>query len=418
MTSFVLLAALMLIVALAFVLTPLLRTKTARSSTGETRKLLEVLESARQGGLLSESEYAAKRAELGQRALDEINQSKPVRTQTAFYSALLIALLLPATTILLYRTVGTPAALQPGAETNPTSPTDHGQNIEKAITSLAAKLKKNPGDAEGWALLGRAYEATQQFDKARDALKHAYDLTKGDPDVTVAYAESMALASKSRRIEGEPRKLIDEALKAAPDNNRGLWLLGISEYQQGKYNDAITAWNHLLRVVPKDSDIVESVKKQIAQAKAVRDGKAKPAPDATAQTASAAPSQPSAGETAAATSGSPRLRVEVALDPKLKSKLSPNDVLFVYAKAASGPPMPLAIQRMSASKLPVTVTLTDGMGMLPSMQLSKFKQVVIGARISKSGNALPQSGDLQVLSKPLAVTTATPIKLTIDQVVN
>jgi cytochrome c-type biogenesis protein CcmH len=109
--------------------------------------------------------------------------------------------------------------------------------------------------------------------------------------------------------------------------------------------------------------------------------------------------------------------VEVALDPKLAGKLAPGDVLFIYAKAASGPPMPLAIQRMDATKLPVTVTLTDGMGMLPSMKLSQFPQVVIGARVSKSGNAMPQSGDLQVLSKPMAVTTTDPIKLTIDQVV-
>jgi cytochrome c-type biogenesis protein CcmH len=105
------------------------------------------------------------------------------------------------------------------------------------------------------------------------------------------------------------------------------------------------------------------------------------------------------------------------LDPKLAGKLAPGDVLFVYAKAASGPPMPLAIQRMDAGKLPVAVTLTDGMGMLPSMKLSQFPQVVVGARVSKSGNAMPQSGDLQVLSPPIAVTTTTPIRLTIDSVV-
>ena len=109
--------------------------------------------------------------------------------------------------------------------------------------------------------------------------------------------------------------------------------------------------------------------------------------------------------------------MEVALDPKLAGKLAPGDVLFVYAKAASGPPMPLAIQRMDAGKLPVAVTLTDGMGMLPSMKLSQFPQVVIGARVSKSGNAMPQSGDLQVLSQPIAVTTTASIKLTIDSVV-
>lgn len=418
MALFVVFAALMLVLALAFVLAPLLRAKRAPgTSTGATRELLKVLESAHKGGLLSEPEYAAKRAELGQRMLDEIDAPAPTRSRGAFHAALLIALFLPASAILLYRAVGTPEALQPGAETNAATPADHGQNIEKAIATLAEKLKKNPGDAEGWALLGRAYEATQQFDKARDALKHAYDLTKGDPDIMVAYAEALALSGQSRRIEGESRQLVDSALKVAPDNERGLWLLGISEYQQGKFDDAIATWQHLLRVVPKDSDIVDSVNKQIAQAKALRDGKKPPATTSSATESVASDTTvPAAADSATAIS--PRLTVEVALDPKLKAKLSPNDVLFVYAKAASGPPMPLAIQRMPASKLPVTVTLADGMGMLPSMQLSKFKQVVIGARVSKSGNAMPQSGDLQVLSKPLAVTTTTPIKLTINQVVN
>jgi len=124
----------------------------------------------------------------------------------------------------------------------------------------------------------------------------------------------------------------------------------------------------------------------------------------------------SAATPAAAESG-PHLQIEVALDTKLKDRLAPDDVLFVYAKAANGPPMPLAIQRLPASNLPVSVTLTDGMGMLPNMKLSQFPQVVIGARVSKSGNATPQSGDLQTLTAPLPVTTGTPIRLMIDQIV-
>ncbi|MEO6688877.1 MAG: hypothetical protein ABIS07_03580, partial [Dokdonella sp.] len=85
------------------------------------------------------------------------------------------------------------------------------------------------------------------------------------------------------------------------------------------------------------------------------------------------------------------------------------------ARAASGPPMPLAIQRLKASQLPITVTLDDSMGMLPTMKLSMFPQVVIGARVSKSGNAMPQSGDLQALSAPLDVHRSEPIALTIDK---
>ena len=407
MFVFILLAALMLAAALAFVLTPLLRGPRANTAS-EARRLLGLLEASHKNGILSDAEYTAKRAELGERLLGTLDTPPPPRR--GYASAVAIALILPAAAIVLYRIAGTPAALAPGAETTAQAPADHGGNMEQAIAALAAKLKQNPGDAQGWALLGRAYEATQHFDQARDALKRAYGLAKGDPDVGVAYAEALALASPTRRIEGEPRQILDAALKAAPDNERGLWLLGISEYQAQKYDSAIAAWKRLIGVLPKDSDVVPSVQQQIARAEAERDGKPVPA----AQTASTAPAE-TAG-TAAPAEG-PQLRVEVALDPKLRDKLAPGDVLFVYAKAVQGPPMPLAIQRLEASKLPVTVTLTDGMGMLPSMKLSQFPQVVIGARVSKSGNAMPQSGDLQVLSKPIAVDTKDSIKLTIDSVV-
>jgi cytochrome c-type biogenesis protein CcmH len=414
---FFLCVVLMVGAALLFVLPPLLRQRTSHANPGaETRRLLDALNAARTSGILSEVEYAAKRAELGDRLLAAIDApvSVAASSRTSFYVALGVALLLPATAILLYRAIGEPRALDPAAlvASDTQAPADHSQDMQQAITNLAAKLKQNPDDAEGWTLLGRAYEATQRFAEARDALKHAHDLSANDPDVTVAYAEALALASDSRRIDGEPRQLIDAALKVAPDNQRGLWLLGISDYQAKKYDAAITTWKHLLTVLPKDSDVAGSVQNQIAQAEAERDGRAPPAEEETTASAAEAPIT-----SAPAIADGPHLTVEVALDPKLKDKLAPGDVLFVYAKAANGPPMPLAIQRTTADKLPLTVTLTDGMGMLPNMKLSNFPQIIIGARVSKSGNALPQSGDLQTVSQPLAVTTTTPIKLTIDQVV-
>jgi len=401
MALFVILAALMLAAALAFVLPTLLRAHGNNGLTSHQRKL-KALNDAQAAGILDAAEYAAKRAALGEAVLDDLHA--PARgSRGARGVTLAIALLLPASAVLLYRYVGNPRALDPAALT---APADHGQNMEQAITDLAAKLKQNPDDAEGWSLLGRAYEATERFAQARDALKRAHELAKDDADITVAYAEALALAGDSRRIEGEPRELIEAVLKAAPENQRGLWLLGISDYQAKKYAAAIASWQHLIDVLPKDSDIVPSVQHEIAQAQAERDGREPPPELGVA----------SAATPAAAESG-PHLQIEVALDTKLKDRLAPDDVLFVYAKAANGPPMPLAIQRLPASNLPVSVTLTDGMGMLPNMKLSQFPQVVIGARVSKSGNATPQSGDLQTLTAPLPVTTGTPIRLMIDQIV-
>ena len=246
-----------------------------------------------------------------------------------------------------------------------------------------------------------------------------------DPDISIAYAESLTLAGESHRIDGEAKTLLDSAMKADPNNQRGLWLLGIGAYQAHDYANAIATWNRLLALLPADSTVIASLKTQIARAEAERDGR--PLPEEPAATATSTAPQPAAAPATAApvsaaaassdTKDGPRVTVTVALDPKLIGKAAPDDTVFVYAKAASGPPMPLAIQRLQVKQLPATVVLTDGMGMMPSMKLSQFPQVVIGARVSKSGNAIAQSGDLQTLSKPLDPKTAAPVSLTIDQTV-
>ncbi|MDR3388922.1 MAG: c-type cytochrome biogenesis protein CcmI [Rudaea sp.] len=420
MIAFVIFAAIMLAAALAFVLPTLLRGRGSDPAALAQRQL-KALKQAHASGILNDSEYATKRTALGEQVLGAIDTPTQA-PRSGYFVALAIALLLPASAIVLYRVVGEPRAVDPAAASaaGAQAPADHSQDMQQAITKLAEKLKQNPNDVEGWTLLGRAYEATERFADARDALKHAYDLSPDDPDVTVAYAEALALAGESRRLDGEPRVLLEKALKTAPDNQRGLWLIGIGDYQAKKYDSAIATWKRLLTVLPKGSDVVQSVQHQIATAEAARDGRAPPEDEETAgnEAAETAPAAATATATpAAGDAAGPHLTVNVTLDPKLRDKLAPGDVLFIYAKAANGPPMPLAIQRMQASKLPTTVVLTDGMGMLPTMKLSQFPQVVIGARVSRSGNAIAQSGDLQTLSKPMDVNSTAPVALTIDQVV-
>ncbi len=431
MGLFLMLAALMLAIALAVVLRPLLSRHAPNDPAAAARRRIQVLNEAHAAGVLNDEEFAAKRAELGEQLLTVIDTSPP-RSRTTFFSAVAVALLLPALAIGLYRFVGNPAALDPAALTPAPAAAEHGQDMEQAISGLAAKLKQSPDDAEGWTLLGRAYLETQRFAEARDALKHAHDLAANDPDIAVAYAEALTLASESHQFDAQARSMLESALKADPKNQRGIWLLGIADYQAGKFDAAIASWNRLLEQLPKDSSVAQSVKSQIARAEAARDGR--PLPDepvaasaANTETAQAPPPQstPAAGQrpaaaqppTAEAAGAGPHLTVKVTLDPALTAKVSPADTVFVYAKAASGPPMPLAIQRLRADQLPATVVLSEGMGMLPSMKLSQFPQVIIGARISKSGNAIAQSGDMQTVSKPLDVATTTPIALTIDQTV-
>ena len=169
----------------------------------------------------------------------------------------------------------------------------------------------------------------------------------------------------------------------------------------------------MLPLLPPDSDVATSIREQIAQAQALRDGKPMPAP----AVAGSSPTAPKAADDKQENTSGPHISVKVALDPKLKDKVAPGDTLFVFAKAASGPPMPLAIAKLTAAQLPASVVLTDAMSMMPQMKLSTFPQIIIGARISKSGQAIAQSGDLQTLSAPLPKTRGEPVELTIDQVV-
>lgn len=405
---FFLLAALMIAAALAVVLVPLLRRR--GSTPRPDGRALRALEQAHAAGVLDADEYAAKRAALAEAAPAGDAPNRP-----AFVTLLLVALLLPISAIVLYRTVGTPEALDPAALTAAAPGGEHGMSMDQAVAGLVAKLQQNPDDANGWALLGRAYQSMQRFSDARDALERAHTLMPDDNNLLVEYAQALALSGPEQRIEGESRRLLDRALAADPANQRALWLLGISEYQAQRYPQAIDAWQRVLAQLPADSNIARSIQERIADARRLGNLPAADAPAAAAIAGDAAAPGPSSA--AAAPSEGPRLTVEVSLDPKLADRLAPDATLFVFARAADGPPMPLAIQRLSAAQLPLTVTLDESNGMLPNMKLSMFPKIVVGARVSRSGQAIAQSGDLQTLSAPIEVMQREPVALTIDQVV-
>jgi len=424
MATFLALAALMIAAALGFVLVPLLTHARSSSPVDDVERRLRALDAALESGVIDAQEYATKRAVL-ETPSSPRPSAAPARRSRAPLAALLgVALLLPAGALLLYRLVGTPEALDVANVAAP-APEHTAADMDQAIAGLAAKLKQNPDDAQGWALLGRAYQATNRSDDSREAFRQAHEHAPEDADIAVEYAQALALAAPDHLLQGESRELLEAVLKKDAKNQRALWLVGISDYQAGNYVSAIATWKILLPLLTPDSDVARSVRSEIAEAEARRDGRAPPEPGATPNTDASATDATDAGSSAstagaaqgAASGTAPHLTVSVTLDPKLKDKLDANATLFVFARAASGPPMPLAIQRLKAAQLPVTVTLDDSMSMMPAMKLSKFPEVVVGARVSKSGNAMPQSGDLQTLSSPVASSRTEPMALTIDQVV-
>ena len=406
-TTFSLLAAAMLAAALAFVLTPLLRT---RGDANASKR--RAIEQAQRAGVMSEQEAGRKLAELGPASV----APAPSRAVPA-----VLALLIPLLAILLYRTVGEPRALDPVwrdavAATSPeTAGTQDAPDMEQAVASFAERMKNEPGDLEGWMLLGRAYKTMERFERAREALANAYRLAPENPDVLVEYSEALVLASESRRFQGEALELLTKAVELQPDSQRGLWLMGIAAYQAENYAQAVQVWERLLASLPADAGPRAALEERIADAR--QRGGLGVGSTGSPRTGEANPATTVQGEPVESPAATPRLTVTVDIAPELKSKIGASDVLFVFARAAEGPRMPLAIQRLPAAQLPVTVTLDDSTSMMPAMKLSLIPQVVVGARISKSGQATPQPGDFETLSAPLANTHAEPIVLTIDRVV-
>jgi cytochrome c-type biogenesis protein CcmH len=403
--AFVLLAGLMLLGALAFVLPPLLRHGRTGTPLVARRRALD---DALAAGVITAEEHLAKLAALEQQVSPE---GTAPRTRSAFNSALGTLLLLPALAIGLYLYLGNVRAMDPAATAAAAAASGTpGPDMDAAVKGLVDKLAKNPDDVEGWMLLGRAYKSMERFAEARDALKNAYDRAKDNTDVQVDYAEALALAGDGRRIDGRARELLDAAVKTDPSHQRGLWLLGIADYQQQNYTAAVARWEQLRALMPPASDARGSLDRQIADARQ-RGGL-----DASATAAPPAATATAATDVPAASAG-PQLAVEISLDPKLRDRAPAGASVFVFARAANGPPMPLAVQRLTVADLPAKIVLTEAMSMMPTMKLSQFPQVVVGARISTSGNAKAQSGDLQTLSAPLEVTSKTPVVLVIDQVV-
>lgn len=331
------------------------------------------------------------------------------RPRGVFVLSLVLAFVVPLATVGLYALIGTPAAIDPAVRAQPKL------TVEQAIAQLSQHLKTSPDDLQGWVLLAQTHSAMGDPAGARDAYDHALKLAPDNADVMVAWAEADSLARPDHRIEGKSRSLLEKAVKANPRNQRGLWLLGISQYQRGRFADAALTWRRLQVLLDPAGKVAGAVQRQIAMANARAAGKSQA--EAVAMLSSGAPA--AAGSAASNVAGADkpaaaRLEVKVSVAPDLRKNIDASSSLFVYARAAKGSPMPLAVVRLKASQLPTTVTLTDGMGMTPTMQLSSADKVLVVARISKSGQAAPEKGDLEGTTGPLAVHAPTSVDVVID----
>ena len=287
-----------------------------------------------------------------------------------------------------YFAIGTPAALDPAQREMP-------RTLEDAIVKLEGELQRDPNQVEGWRLLARAYIAQGNAAKASDALARALKLAPDDPDLLAEGAEMRALAAPERRFDAEGVAMLRHAIELQPMHQRARWFLGIAQRQASQPAEAARTWEPLLSVV--DAAAAAPLRAQIDAARAEAGLSPLPAATAAAQT-------PAQGG----------LKVKVSIAPELAAKIPPNATLFVIARQAGGPPMPVAVEKLPAAGFPREVVLDDGDSPMPTMKLSQLEAVDVLARVSASGDAMPKSGDLEAKAKPSKTSGA--IELVIDSV--
>ena len=273
---------------------------------------------------------------------------------------------------------------------------------------LVERLRDSPENAQDWFMLGRTYMAQQKFDSAISAYQRTLDLVGEEAGVLFALADALAM-NNDGVMQGEPELLVSRGLRKEPRHPTGLWLIGLAAEQRQDYRTAHDAWTTLLPLIQNEPKSVKEVRGLIHMVEQ-RD------PTLASAASDSVPSSPPT-PTPTPTTGERSLSLLVNLAEPLRQIAAPQDAVFIYAKAMSGPPMPLAVKRLTVADLPVQVTLRDSDAMIPSMTLSSFDQVVVGARISKSGNPVAQTGDLFV--EVSGVDSSNPPKdmvLTINQV--
>ncbi|MFM9980742.1 MAG: c-type cytochrome biogenesis protein CcmI [Burkholderiales bacterium] len=419
MKGFIAITAVMTAIAVLWVVVPLLRRRepgdgieTSGSNLAILRTQLAELDADVGSGVLSAEQHASARAELERRVLEEGGSegaSVGGAQSGGTVAAIVLALLIPLAALGMYLWVGEPDGMRPEAAAAEHQATP--KEVDEMVSRLAARLEKNPDDPRGWMMLARSYYVMKRMPEAVAAFEKAAQAVKDDADFYADYADALAM-SQGRKLDGRPLQLIQQALKIDPGHPKALAMAGSEAFFRKDYPGALAYWEKLLPLLPLDSEMGKSIASGIAEARELGGIKGpvatKAAPKAEAKPAKGAEAKPAAG--GASVSG------RVTLAPAIAAKASPGDTLFILARAVNGPRIPLAVLRKQVSDLPFEFTLDDALAMSPELKLSGVPEVIVAARISKSGNAIAQSGDLQGTSAPVKVG-AKGLSITIDSVV-
>ena len=403
MTVFLLSVAGMVVLALLIVLPVLLRgnatvtTSSAESNLSVLRDQFAELERDASNGLIAADHLAEAHDDLERRVLEDGRAPSAMvpRPLSSRLPAIVLALALPLLSGGLYWALGNPAALEAvdsaGHKVSPAQ-------IEAMLKKLEQRLVDTPNDANGWAMLARSYLVLRRYQESADAYAKAAVLIPDDADLLADYADALAMA-QGRRIDGKPMELVEHALRVDPTQWKALAMAGSAAFERKDYKKALGYWETLSKRPGLDPEFQRNIVSSIEEARQLAGGKAVPR---VAEAAAPAGAAAVAGSPAIA-AGSGAVSGTVRLSPAFAGKVAPTDTVFIFARAAPGPRMPLAVLRKQVQDLPFDFKLDDSMAMAPEMKLSKFPEVVVGARVSKTANAIPQSGDVQGASQPVRV---------------
>lgn len=341
-------------------------------------------------GELDPRQYEDARLEIEKRLSEDV-PVEPVpaaASPTGRGMGYALAAAIPLLAIGIYVVLGNPEAAmtRPGAAPAMAEPGQH--EAAPMIAALEARLRDNPDDAAGWNMLARSYGATGQFGQAVRVYARLVELVPNDPGILADYADAFAM-TQGGKLQGKPQELIDRALQLNPQDGKALNLAGSAAYQAKDFSRAAEYWRSLLKQIPADDPYANEIRAAIDDAD-------RSAGLSGLDNLSAAGAKASSAKGAVKAPAGPGASISgtVSVSGGLAGKVAPGDTVFIYAQLPQGPKMPIASLKITAKQLPYRFTLDDSLAMTPNDKLSNHAEVMLSARVSKSGQAMTQSGDL------------------------
>lgn len=403
MTVFLIIAALLTAGAVMFVLPALIgkgngdNQQVLRNEINLSvlRDQMRELDADLAAGAINFAGHVSAKLELERRVAEDVQikvASKEVISGKP-WTALSVGLTIPAIALSLYFYLGNPDAFKPAemADTQDPANADTFQQISAMVSGLEKKLKEKPNDPKGWYMLARSFYTLKKYQQSADTYAKLVSIVPDNADLLADYADTLAMA-QNRNLQGEPEKLIGKALVADPNNVKALSLSGSAAFDRRDFQTAVTQWKKILLLVPPGSDSARTVLSNIGEAQGLA-GDSSPFSLPLPAPTQSAPVEPIASS--AAGKGETSVTGTVEIDAALRSRMADTDTVFIFARAADGPKFPLAVIRKQVKDLPMSFVLDDSMSMMPSTKLSNFPMLIVGARISKSGNATPGVGDFE-----------------------